>query len=138
MAWTSCRMAARSFPTSLRETALRVVQLARSLPLEAPRKPEARRALSPEDLRDEPVSAVYSAAGRDHASYGRRPTRGLGRFPAIARLRITAGRLPHHSGANVLSRRQPRRHGLLSHCATRTPVRPDPRPEPDDFDEFLR
>ena len=92
----------------------------------------------PEEMRDESVTAVYFAAGRDHAPDGRHSAGGLRGLPPASRFRSSAGRLPHHSGADVLSRRQPGRDGLLGHRAARAPVRPDSRPEPDDLDELLR
>src|SRR5260370_14243607 len=95
-------------------------------------------AASLEELRDEPVTAVYSAAGRHHAADDRHPARRLGGLSATARFRSAAGRLPHDSGANVLSRRQPGSHGFLGHRPARAPVRAHSWPESDDFDEFLR
>src|SRR5271169_1048582 len=66
-----------------------------------------------EDQLDESVAAVYSAAGRHHTLDGRRPSGGLCCLSAIAGVRPAAGRLPHDSGADFLSGRQPGGHGLL-------------------------
>src|SRR6266705_2175234 len=88
MARTNCRTAAESFPHPLVETMARVRGLLRSRPPKAPDNPGARPVASPGDLRDESVTAVYSAAGRHHPADGRRPSRWLGRLPAIARLRL--------------------------------------------------
>src|ERR1700687_5390671 len=117
--------------------AARMVQAAAAPPLRPPAKvrhtPGAHRRAMPEGLRDESLTAVHSAAGRHYSLDGWRPPRGLGRLPAIAYLRLAAGRLPHHSSTNLLSRRQPGRHGFLGHRAARASVRPDSRPEPDDL-----
>src|SRR5258708_32914329 len=88
--------------------------------------------------RDESLAAVHSAAGRYHPPDGRRPSRGLGCFPAITHLAVAASRLPHDPGTNVLSRRQPRSNGFFGHGPSRTPIRTDSWVESDYFDEFLR
>src|SRR6266478_5800256 len=137
MVRTSCRTAAKSFPHPSVETMARERELSRSRPAKAPDSPGARPAASRGDLRDESVTAVYSAAGRHHAADGRRPSRLVGRLPAFARLGIAASRLPDDSGENLLSRRQPGGHGLLGDRASGAPVRPEPWSEPDDLHEFL-
>src|SRR6267143_3130868 len=85
------------------------------LPPKARRNPEDHRKARLEDPRDEPVTAVYSAAGRHHSSDGWRLARGLGRFPAIAYFCFAPGRLPDHPGADVLSGCQPRSNGIFGH-----------------------
>src|SRR5712692_11844472 len=90
------------------------------------------------DLRDESVTAVYSAAGRHHPLDGRRPSCWLGGFQAIAHLGVAAGRLPYDPGANVLSRRQPRSNGFFGHGSSGAPIRTDSWLESDDLHEFLR
>src|SRR6266566_8367893 len=69
------------------------------------------RGPGPEVLVDESVTAVHSAAGCHDIAHGGCRSCRLGRLPAIARLGAPASRLPHHSGADVLSRWQPRGHG---------------------------
>src|ERR1700731_1924468 len=106
-------------------------------PVKVRPNPEAHRRPVTEAPRDESLTAVHSAAGRHHPLDGWRPPRGLGRLPAITHLRLAAGRLPHNSSTNLLSRRQPGRHGFLGHRAPRAPVRPDSRLEPDDVHKLL-
>src|SRR5437016_4153568 len=96
----------KSIPTSQVAQPGLVAALRRLLP-RVPRNPESRQRAKLGDLGDESVTAVHFTAGRHHASDGWRPTRGLGSFPPIAHIRVASGRLPHHPGANVLSRRQP-------------------------------
>src|SRR6266550_4435819 len=116
------RMAQVAAPSSLRP------------PGKVPHNPEAHRRAMPEGPRDESLSAVHSAAGRHYPLDGWRPARGLGRLPAIAHL---TSRTPTIKRVDLLSRRQPGRHGFLGHGAPRAPVRPDPRLEPDDLHELL-
>src|SRR6266404_1173120 len=108
------------------------------LPPKARRNPGDLREARLEDLRNESVSAVYSAAGRHHSSDGRRPTGGLGGFPAIAYFCFAPGRLSHYPGTNVLSGRQSRSNGFIGHRSSRAPVRPNSRLESDDINEFFR
>src|SRR6267143_5615405 len=138
MARTNCRTGPRSILALRPAQIARVSALRLRLPPKVLHKPGAPRKGRPEDLGDEPVAAVHFAASRHHSPDGRRPPGGLGCLPPIAHLRVASGRLPYDSGANVLSRRQSGRHGLLGYGAPRAPVRPDPWPEPDDFHEFLR
>src|SRR5207245_11448720 len=100
MVRTSCRTAAKSFPHTLVETMARVQELLRSRPAKTPDNPGAHPAANRGDLRDESVTAVYSAAGCHHAADGRRPSGWVGGLPAIARLRLASSRLPYDSGAN--------------------------------------
>src|SRR5713101_696832 len=137
MARTSCRMAARSFPTSQGEPLGQVADPVRSLAAVAPHAREVRPAPSPEDPRDESLTAVYSAAGSDHAPDGRRPSGWLGRLPAIARLCLASRRLPYNPGANVLSRSQPGRYALFGNRSARAPARTNSRTEPNEFHELL-
>src|SRR5438477_12983046 len=110
MVRTNSRTEPKSIPTPP-AVQMALVPLLRPLP-RVLRNPESRRRVRPEDLGDESVTAVHFTAGRHHASDGWRPTRGLGSFPPIAHIRVASGRLPHHPGANVLSRGQPRSHGF--------------------------
>src|SRR5260370_31885010 len=130
-------MAPRSIPALRPARIPRVGARRLSLPAEPSLHPEARLAPSRGDPRDEPVTAVHSAAGRHHPFDGWRPPRGLGRLPATADLCIATGRLPHDSSANLLSRRQPRRPGFLGYSAARAPVRTNSRLKPDDLHELL-
>src|SRR5258705_2542018 len=89
------------------------------------------------DLRDESVAAVYSAARCNHAADGGRDSGGTGGLSPVARFRAASGGLPNHSGADVLSRRQPRRDGVFGHGAAGTQLRTNPRTVADDLDEFV-
>src|ERR1700756_302170 len=126
----NCRRAARSsrgnllLPPCLRARAL-------------PPAPTLLSLLLPGDPRDESLAAVYSAARCNHAPDGRRDSGGTGGLPPVASFRASAGGLPHHSGADVLSRRQPGCDGLLGYRAARTQLRANPRLVADDLDEFL-
>src|SRR5258708_30805017 len=91
----------------------------------------------PGDLREESVAAVYSAARCNHAADGGRDSGGTGGVSPVARFRPASGGLPNHSGADVLSRRQPGRDGVFGHGAAGTQLRPNPRLAADDFHEFV-
>src|SRR6266851_6546462 len=117
--------------------AVRMLQVAAPPFRQARHNLETHRRAMPGGPRDESLTAVHSAAGRHYPLDGWRPPRGLGRLPAIAHLCLAAGRLSHNSSTNLLSRRQPGRHGFLGHRAPRAPIRPDSRPESDDLHEFL-
>src|SRR6267154_6598177 len=138
MGRTNCRMEPRSIlvPRAVRMARAAVPHL--HLPLQARRKRGVPRRAALEDLRDESVTAVHSAAGRHHPFNGRRPSRGLGRFPAIAHLSLATSRLPNNPSANVLSWRQPGGHGLFGNVSSRAPIRTNFRLVSDDLHEFLR
>src|ERR1700736_4541371 len=89
-------------------------------------------------LRDESFAAVYFTAGGDHASDGRHLVGGIRRLPATSGFRLTAGRLPHDTSADVLSGRQSGSDGFFGHWSTGTAIRGNTRAEPDDLDEFIR
>src|SRR6266567_4563187 len=131
-------MTAKWLPRPLAVTQVPAAQALRNPPAKPHHNPEIRPAASGEDRRDESVAAVHSAADRHHALDGRRATRGLGGLPTVAHLGFAPGRLPNHSGANVLSGCQSGSHGLLGHRAARAPVRPNSWAESDDLHEFLR
>ena len=59
-------------------------------------------------------------------------------IPATAGFRAAAGRLPHDPGADVLSRRQPRRDGFVGDRALGAAVRPGAGTGPDDVDQLRR
>ena len=61
---------------------------------------------------------------------------GRRRVPAAAGLGAAGSRLPDDPGRDVLSRRQPRRDGVVGDGAARAAVRPDAGPAADDVDEF--
>src|SRR5260370_31035281 len=133
----NCRMEPRSIQAGQTVRTVRAAVLHLQLLLQARHKRGARQRAAQEDPRDESVAAVHSAAGRHHPPDGRRPSRGLGRFPAIAHLSVAASRLPHDPGTNVLSRRQPRSNGFFGHGPSRTPIRTDSWLESDDFYEII-
>ena len=60
------------------------------------------------------------------------------RLSPVAGVGAAPSRLPDHPGADVLSRREPGRHGVFGHGAARAPVRADARPEADDLHQFRR
>src|ERR1700682_402187 len=145
MVTINCRMAARStllllagclaeFRTvATRELQGRLFRLrsaARTLVLHQP--------ASLQVLRDESVTAVYFAACRDHSVNGRRSPGWFRRVSPIAGFGAAPSRLPHHSGADVLSGRQPGRGGFSRHCTPGASIWSNPRSQPDDLHEFLR
>src|SRR5258708_2022250 len=138
MARTNCRMARRSIPAQQTVRTVRAAVPRLRLRPKMRHKGGARQRAALEDLRNESVTAVHSTAGRHHPLDGRRPSGGLGRFPAIAHLGVAASRLPHDSGTDVLSRRQPRSNGFFGDGSSRAPIRTNSRFESDDFHEFLR
>jgi len=69
--------------------------------------PEALRRAMPETPRDESVAAVHSTAVATTLLMVGGPSCRLRSLPSTARLRFAAGRLPHDSGANVLSGASP-------------------------------
>src|SRR5439155_16828102 len=85
MARTSCRMGPESILALRPARMARIAALRLRLPLKVRHNPGARRRAAPEGLRDEPVTAVHSAAGRHHPLDGRCPPGGLGGLPAIAK-----------------------------------------------------
>src|SRR5438876_899474 len=67
--------------------------------------------------RNEPVSAIYSAAGRDVADDVWRPAGRDSRLPAAARVCLARGGLSDNSGDDVLSRRRSDGDGVVGHSA---------------------
>src|SRR4029077_12171271 len=86
----------------------------------------------------EPVSSVYSPAGRNVIADGGDPARRDGCLYATARLGVATGRLSHHSGGHLLSRRQSARHGDHRDSTARAAIWTDPGTQPDDFHELGR
>src|SRR2546427_13253690 len=82
------RPTAETMPAPTRQPTPRLGILARL-------RPPILRAASREVPGDEPVAAVYSAAGCHHTPHGGSHSGGLGRLPAIAGLGSAASRLPH-------------------------------------------
>src|ERR1700761_5583611 len=76
---------------------------------------------------DEPIAAVYFAAGRNNAVDDRHSVGRLRRVSRAADFRAAAGRLPHDSGADVLPRRQPGRDDVVGDGAARAAGWTDPR-----------
>ena len=85
-----------------------------------------------------PSRSVHPAAGRDVPADGGHPARGRRGLSPAAGLGVAAGGLPDDPGADVLSRRQPGRDGVVHHGAARAAVRPGARLEADDLDQFRR
>src|SRR5690349_11584245 len=87
---------------------------------------------------DESIQAVHFAAGLHHVVVGGDFANRFCRVPATACFRASTGRLPHDSGTNLLSRREPGCDGVIGNRAARASVWPSPRTEPDDLHELLR
>ncbi len=90
------------------------------------------------DRSNESVATVHHAAGCDHAADDRHHAVRPAGVPIPAGRRPARGRLPDHSGADLLSRRQPRRDDVVGDRAAGGAVRPDAEPQPDEFDQFGR
>src|SRR5579871_6869925 len=88
-------------------------------------QPRAKARKAP---RNEPVADLHSPAHRHFFAYGRYPARGPGGVPAIAGVGVAGGGLPDHSGGHLLSRRKPRRDGVVGDGAARKAIRPGPGP----------
>ena len=86
----------------------------------------------------ESFSAVYSAACRHHTPDGRRASRWFCCLSTVAGVRASPGGLPYDPDSNFLSRRESRRDGFIGYRSPRAPVRPNPRPQPNDLHEFVR
>src|SRR5712692_10384521 len=100
MARTNCRMGPRSIPARQTVRVARGAVLHLRLPLKVRRKRGARQRAVLEDLRDESVTAVYSAAGRHHPLDGRRPSCWLGGFKEITHHGDDTGRLHEETKEN--------------------------------------
>ena len=85
-----------------------------------------------------PSRLVHPAAGRDLAADGGDHAGRHGRLSLSAALGAARGRLSDHPGADLLSRRQPRRDDLVGHRAARSAVRPDAGAQPDVVDQLGR
>src|SRR5215469_6771005 len=86
--------------------------------------------------RYEPFPHFHPPAGRHLASHGGDPARRYRRLSLPAALGAAAGRLPNHSGADLLSGREPGGHDLGSHGAAGGAVRTDAGAQPDVLDEL--
>src|SRR5215467_3587639 len=134
---TNCRTAAKSFRTLRPPATLRP-------PPPCPRRTSSQIPVSkavpatPEARSNEHFSAVYRTAGRDHAPYGGRPTRGFCCVSSVASFCAAAGGLPNNPNSDLLSRREPRGHGFERYGSARAPVRPNSRPAADDFHQLFR
>ena len=84
----------------------------------------------------ESVPYFHSSARRDVSADGGRHAHGHRGVSAVAGFSSARGRLSNHSGRDVLSRREPGCHGVVSHCAARTPVRPGAWSAANDIDQF--
>src|SRR5262249_27454721 len=69
-------------------------------------------------------------------AHGGHPAGRRARIPQAAGVGAAAGGLSHHPGRHLLSRRQPRRHGVDGDGAARAPVRADARAGADDLDQL--
>src|ERR1700733_14704917 len=106
------------------EVRIRVRRM-RARPARANNLPRARRHTRTPS--DEPITAVYSAAGRNNAVDDRHSARRLCRLSRATDFGAAASRLPDNSGADVLSRCQPGCDDLVGDGAARAPIRPVPR-----------
>src|SRR5690242_13848181 len=92
----------------------------------------------PKALRNESVAPIYSAAGGDAAGAARRSPGGNRPVYAIAGFRSAWRSVPHHSGADVLSRGKPVGNGPHRDRAAGTAVRRNAGTEPDDLPQLGR
>ena len=88
--------------------------------------------------RHEPVAAFHPAAGGDDPAHGGGAAHRHRRLSVPAALRSAGGRLSHHPGPDLLSRRQPRCDDLLGHGAAGAPAGPDAQPAADGVDQLRR
>src|SRR5262244_3252057 len=114
---TNSRTAAKSTPQYLpaRPTLKTQVARLRNLPLQRLAflllplaSPSPSNPAAAQGSENEPFTAVYSAAGRDHSPDGRDHSGRHRRLPAAASFRTATSRLSHHSSSDLLSRCQPR------------------------------
>src|SRR6516162_9325827 len=77
---------------------------------------------------DEPLAPLHSSPGRHLALDGGDHARGRGRLHLPAALRAAAGRLSHHPGADLLSRREPGCDDFIGDGPARAPIWADARP----------
>src|ERR1700719_3595876 len=90
------------------------------------------------ESRNEHIQAVYFTAGRHHIDDGGDLAGGLRGLSAVAGLGAATSRLPDHSGADLLSRCQPGRNGIVRDGTAGAAVWPGSGPESDDVDELVR
>src|SRR5687768_13310800 len=100
--------------------------------------PPSARPRRPQVHAREPLSLVHSTAGRDGLADGSTSAGRLPRVSSTTRLRSATGRLSHHPSADLLSRRQSRCHGVLSHRPIGASVRADAWSATDDLDQLQR
>ncbi len=98
----------------------------------------ARRRRADRRERGESFKAIYSQASCHSAFDGGHPAGGYRRLSSVARFRLAGSGLPDDPGADLLSRGQPGRDGLLRHRAAGASIRTGARPQPDDFKQLRR
>src|SRR5439155_19068984 len=86
---------------------------------------------------NEYFAAVYPSPRGDFAAHGRSLARRRRRVSTTTGFGAPSGGLSDHSGRDVLSRREPGGHVLVSHGAARAPVRTSARLEADDLDKLV-
>src|SRR5208283_1298191 len=128
----ACKEGTRLSPMDRRSCRLGARWLRKPLPVRIS-KPQATS-----DRRHEYLAAIHSSAHRhvfvdDGAVAGRYRC-----LQAIADFGAAAGGLSDDTGSDVLPRGKPRRHCVFDYSAAGTAVRRAPRPQPDDFQQFLR
>src|SRR4029450_12372603 len=89
---------------------------------------------SPSGESTESFSPLHPTSGRAIPADGGDSARWCSRLLPTAGVSVAASRLPHDSGADVLSRRQPGRDRVGHYGTPRTAVRPGTRLEADDGD----
>src|SRR6185437_11048557 len=92
----------------------------------------------PRELVNEPITAIYSAAGRYVAADVRHSAGGHCSVHAVAGIGLARSGIPDYPGDDVLPRGQPERDGHYGDSASGTAVRPNAGAEPDDLDQFGR
>src|SRR5580658_7360376 len=84
-----------------------------SLPRKVECRPELPLQISLQVKLDESVPAVHFAASCNHPPDDRGAAGWLRRLPPASRVRASSSGLSHDSSSDILSRRQPRRHGVF-------------------------
>src|SRR5580698_5045733 len=147
MASISCKTAAKSQSTTNPRPAVTAATTERTLTatpqtVTAQTRVPARlhlrtRIAAPaEELIREPVPSIYSSAGSHFATDGRHSAGRYRVVPAASGFRAPRSGLSDYPGRHVLSRSQPRRHGLRRNRPLRAPIWPGSWSQPDDLHQL--
>src|SRR4051812_5687280 len=105
--------------------------------VEAISRPKEARTREEEHGR-EPLPSVYPTSGRDNPFDGGHSSCRIHRLSTASGFGPSPGRLPDHSGADLLSWRKSGRDGLFRDRAIGAPVRTDAGVEPGNLHQFER